>query len=111
MISTGQILSAAAITGGAVAVAAAAVRWRPPSLAGAAVSAFVLIVLWRWISNLVGLNEDFAPLVSVGDMVCLAAGGLGPALIAATGRAPEPRRWVPAVAGGVVGFVVNVVIL
>jgi hypothetical protein len=111
MISTGQILAAAAITGVAVAIAAAAVRWRPPWLAGAAVSAFVLIVVWRWISNLVGLNEDFGPLVSTGDAVCLAAGALGPAIIAATGRVPESLRWVPAVAGGVVGFVVNVVIL
>jgi hypothetical protein len=111
MISTGQILAAAAVTGVAVAIAAAAVRWRPPWLAGAAVSAFVLIVVWRWISNLVGLNEDFGPLVSVGDAVCLAAGALGPAIIAATGRASESLRWVPAIAGGVVGFGINVAIL
>ena len=111
MISTGQIVAAAAITGGGVAIAAAAVRWRPPWLAGAAVSAFVLIVLWRWISNLVGLNEDFGPLVSVGDAVCLVAGALGPAIIAAAGRTPASLRWVPPVAGGTVGFVVNVVIL
>lgn len=111
MISTGQILAAGAVTGVVVAAAAAAVRWRPPWLAGAAVSALVLIVLWRWVSNLVGLNEDFGPLVSPGDAVCLVAGALGPAVIAATSRVPESLRWVPPVAGGVAGFVINVVIL
>jgi hypothetical protein len=111
MISTGQILAAGAITGVAVAVAAAAVRWRPPWLAAAAISAFALILLWRWISNVVGLNGDFGPLVSIGDVGCLAAGALGPAAVAATGRPGESWSWVPAVAGGVAGILVNVVIL
>jgi hypothetical protein len=107
MISTGQILAAAAIT----AVAVAAARWRPPLLVGAAVSAFVLIVVWRVISNAAGLNGDYVPLVSIGDTVCLVAGALGPAIIAAAGRIPGIRGWAPAVVGGIAGFVVNVLIL
>ncbi|HKF77273.1 MAG TPA: hypothetical protein VKF59_14120 [Candidatus Dormibacteraeota bacterium] len=111
MISTGQILAAGAITAGAVAVSAAAVRWRPLPLAAAAVLAFVLIVVWRGISNLIGLNGDYVPAVSVGDTVCLVAGALGPAAVAVGQRLPALRRWLPAVAGGVIGFAVNVLIL
>src|SRR5262249_21457577 len=111
MISTGQILAAGAITAVAVAITAAAVRWQPPWLAAAAVLTFVLIVVWRRISNLLGLNGDYIPAVSVGDTVCLAAGALGPAVIAVNQHMPALRRWLPAIAGGLVGFGVNVVIL
>lgn len=112
MISTGQILAAGGITALAVAVAAFAVRWRTPWVAVAGVLAFVLIVAWRALANLLGLNGDYVPAVSVGDTVCLVAGALGPAAIAVAGRIPEgQRRWVPAVTGGLVGFVVNVSIL
>jgi hypothetical protein len=111
MISTGQILAAGAITAVAVAIAAAAVRWQPPWLAAAAVLTFILIVVWRGISNLLGLNGNYIPAVSVGDTVCLAAGALGPAAVAVGQRLPALRRWLPAVAGGLVGFVVNVLIL
>lgn len=137
MISTGQILAAAIVTGIAVALAAAIMRWSPAALAAAALSSFALIVVWRWISNLVGLNDDFLPAVSVGDTGCLIAGALGPAAVArlpwfssgnrrlpavvegapgpaVSGRGPEAGAWsdwVPALVGGVVGFVINVVIL
>jgi hypothetical protein len=111
VISTGQILAAAAITAAAVAIAAAAARWRPPLLLAAAVSTFALIVVWRAISNVVGLNGDYVALVSVGDTVCLVAGALGPAIIAAAGRIPGVRGWGPAAVGGIAGFVVNVLIL
>jgi len=111
MISTGQILAAGAITAVAVAIAAAAVRWQPPWLAAAAVLAFIFIVIWRGISNLLGLNGDYLPAVSIGDTVCLVAGALGPAAVAAARHVPDQGRWVPAVIGGLVGFVVNVVIL
>lgn len=110
MISTGQILAAAAITALAVSVAAAAVRWAPARVAVAAVLAFALIAVWRWISNLLGLNGDYVLLISVGDTVCLAAGALGPAIVASPGL-NAMRRWLPAVAGGLAGFIVNVVIL
>jgi len=111
MISTGQIIAAGVITAIGVAVAATAVRWQPPWTVAAAVLAFVLIVVWRALSNLLGLNGDYLPAVSVGDTVCLVAGALGPAAIAVTRPVPDQGRWVPAVVGGVVGFVVNVVIL
>ena len=109
MISTGQILAAGAITAIAIAITAAALRWLPPWLVAATVLAFILIVVWRAISNQLGLNGDYVPAVSVGDTVCLAAGALGPAAVAvAVGqRVPARRRWLPAV----VGFVVNVLIL
>ena len=81
----------------------------------AALSSFALIVVWRGISNLVGLNGDFLPAVSAGDTGCLVAGALGPAVVARLPRlgpaAGSWRRWAPAVVGGVVGFVVDVVIL
>jgi hypothetical protein len=136
MISTGQVLAAAAVTGTAVAVAAAAVRWSPAALAAAAMSSFVLVVVWRAISNLAGLNGDYVPAVSTGDTGCLLAGALGPAVVArlpwfAAGTRHLPAAaeaaaggtvagrgsaafwsdWAPALAGGIVGFLVNVVIL
>ncbi len=111
MISTGQILAAGAITAVAVAITAFALRWQPPWLAAATVVAFILIVVWRAISNLLGLNGDYVPAVSVGDTVCLAAGALGPAAVAAGQRLPALRRWLPAIIGGLVGFAVNVLIL
>jgi len=137
MISAGQILAASIVTGIAVALAAAVMRWSPAALAGAALSSLALIVIWRWISNLLGLNGDFVPAVSVGDAGCLIVGALGPAAVArlpwfsvgsrrltavvegapgvaATGRgsgAGAWSDWVPALVGGVVGFVINVVIL
>jgi hypothetical protein len=82
----------------------------PVRLAGAAVLTFALIAVWRWISYLLGLNADYVPLVSVADTLCLIAGALGPAIVASRELTPL-RRWLPALVGGVVGFVVNVVIL
>ena len=133
MISTGQILVAAAVTGMAVALAAAAVRWTLGAVVAAALSSFALILIWRAVSNLAGLNGDYAPAVSVGDTVCLLAGALGPAVVAylpffsqstrrvaavaesAGGPAVSGSggwsRWLPVVVGGVVGFVINVTIL
>jgi hypothetical protein len=110
MISTGQILAAGAITAAAVALAAAVVRWPLRWLAGAAVMAFILIVVWRWISNIFSLNGDYLPAVSTGDTVCLVAGALGPAALATVSSSLK-QRWVPAVVGGVVAFIVNVAIL
>src|SRR5436309_2706960 len=103
MIDWYLIVAAAALTGGAVYLASTRVRWpRPPALTAAALSG-VLIVAWRAASNLYGLNEDFGPLVSIGDAGCLVAGALGPALVAIV-RENLPSRWLPALIGGVVGF-------
>jgi len=111
MISTGQILAAGLITAIGVAIAAFAVRWPTPWAVAGAALAFALIVVWRAVSNLLGLNNDYLPAVSVGDTICLAAGALGPAAIALAGRVPERSRWLPAVVGGLLGFAVNVAIL
>src|SRR5262249_38571326 len=137
MISTGQILAAAIVTGIAVAVAAALMRWAPAALAAGAFSSFALIARWRWVSNLLGLHRDFLPALRICDTGCLLAGAAGPAWVArrpwfnqgtrrlpavvegAPGSAVSGRGtnadawsdWVPAVVGGVVGFVINVVIL
>src|SRR5258708_6937856 len=79
-------------------------RCHPPWRGAAAVLAFVIIVIWRGISNTLGLNGDYIPAVSVGDTVCLAAGALGPAAVGVSQRVPALRRWLPAVVGGLVGF-------
>jgi len=114
VISTGQILAAAVVTGTAAAIAAAARRWSLAATAAAAASSFALIVLWRAIANLLGVNGDFLPAVSVGDVGCLLAGALGPAAVApateAAGHASS-RDWVPAAVGGAIGFLINVIIL
>jgi hypothetical protein len=111
MISTGQIIAAGLVTALGVAVAAWAVRWPRWPLVLSAVGAFVLIVAWRGVCNRFGLNGDFVPAVSVGDTGCLVAGALAPLAVAAFGQVAERRWWLPAVAGGVVGFLVDVVIL
>jgi hypothetical protein len=125
MVSTGQVLAAAVVTGVAVGLTAAAVRWMPAAVAAAALSSFALVVVWRAISNLAGLNGDYVPAISVGDTVCLLAGALGPAVVAFLpsagrgGRRPPAgaegaagrSRWLPALVGGVVGFLIDVIIL
>jgi hypothetical protein len=111
MISTGQIVAAGLVTALGVAAAAWAVGWpRAPVLLSAA-GAFALILVWRGVSNLFGLNVDFLPAVSIGDTGCLVAGALAPLAITRFAAVSEQRRWVPALVGGVVGLSVNVVIL
>jgi hypothetical protein len=111
MISTGQIIAAGAITGISVAIAAAAVRWRVQWILASAFGALALIIAWRAISNLLGLNGDFLPAVSVGDVGCLLFGAIAPLAVGASHLVPTRLRWVPAIAGAMVGFVINVVIL
>ena len=94
-----------------VAIAAGVVRWPRTSLLIAAIGAFALIVAWRGVCNLLGLNGDFVPAVSVGDSACLVFGALAPALVATVMAVPGRMRWLPAAVGGAVGFLVNVVIL
>lgn len=111
MISTGQILAAGTITAVGIAIGAGLLRWRIQWLVVASVGAFVLIVGWRALSNLLGLNGDFVPAVSVADTGCLLVGAFAPAMAALIAQVPSRLRWIPAVVGGLVGFVVNVVIL
>ena len=110
MISPVLIVISALLSGAVVFATARLLRWqvRPGLLAGA--GTLVLVVLWRLGSNALGLNDDFLPAVSVGDAGCLIAGGLPPAVVALM-RYRLSHRAVPAIAGALAAFVVNVVIL
>lgn len=111
VISTGQIVAAGVITAISVAIAATRVRWPALWVLGSASGALLLIVAWRAICNSLGLNGDFIPAISVGDVGCLLVGAGAPAAIALARVVPTRFRWAPALTGALVGFVVNVVIL
>ena len=111
MISAWQIVLAGVLTAGAVAVAGSAVGWRRTSMATASALAFVGIVGWRALANLLSLNGDFLPAISVGDVACLPLGALGPGIVALAAPQLGPRRWLPALVGGLAAFLVNVIIL
>jgi hypothetical protein len=111
MISIGQIIAAGILTGIAVAVAGLLARWPWPSAAAAAVGSLLLIVVWRLATNALQLNQDFIPAVSVADALCFVFGALAPIAVAIRSRLPGPTGWMPAVVGGLAGFVINVVIL
>ncbi|QDG88132.1 hypothetical protein [Pseudarthrobacter sp. NIBRBAC000502770] len=68
------------------------------------------VTAWRVLANAFSLNEAFIPAVSVADAVCLIAGALPPAVVASVDRELR-RRTLPALAGGPVAFIVNVIIL
>src|SRR2546422_82279 len=109
MISWQLIAAAALVTGAVVAGVGAYRGWPRPELLAAALMSAAAIAGWRVLANLFGLNEDFGPLVSVGDTGCLVAGAIGPLLVIKVRRPGTP--WTLAIVGGLVGFVVNVVIL
>lgn len=111
MISIGQIVAAGILTGLAVALAGALIRWPWPSTAAAAVGSLLLIVGWRLATNALHLNQDFIPAVSVADALCLLFGSLAPIAVAARSRLPTSSAWVPAAVGGLAGFLINVVII
>ncbi|HEY8692824.1 MAG TPA: hypothetical protein VIR57_08795 [Chloroflexota bacterium] len=106
-----QILGAALLTGAAVGFAARRSNWPLAVMVTAAVGTALLIGLWRWLANLWQLNADFVPLISAADAGCLVAGAISPAIVALTAPSKTTNRWLPVVLGGVVGFVVNVVVL
>ena len=110
MIAWQLIAVAAAITAIAVGAAGWLVGWPVRLILGAATGSFVLVMAWRATANLVGLNGDFGPLVSVGDCGCLIAGALTPALLARLARSAG-RATVPIVTGGAAAFLANVAIL
>ena len=110
MIRYSLIVEAAGFTSAVVLLAAGLAHWRPLPAVAATVGAFGLLVLWRAIANAASLNEDFVAYVSVGDCGCLIAAGIAPALSVLLG-VPRRARTLPAVAGGVAGFILNVVIL
>lgn len=108
MISPLLIVISAIIAAAAVALACAYARWPGPELAAAAAGTLLAVIAWRILAN--ALNEDFMPAISVGDAVCLIAGALPPAVVASVYR-ELGRRALPAVAGGLVAFIANVIIL
>jgi hypothetical protein len=110
VIALQLVIAAAAITAIAVGAASRLVGWPVRPVLGAAAASFLLVIAWRVIANLVGLNGDFGPLVSVGDCGCLIAGGFAPVLM--TRLSPNARgATVPAMAGGAAAFLANVAIL
>lgn len=109
MVSPQLILLAALLAAAGVAVAARFARWTGTPTVLAAAGTFVALLGWRLLANLLSLNEDFMPAVSVADTVCLIAGGLAPALVAAA--RPLARKSVVIAAGALVAFLVNVVVL
>ena len=111
MISWTQIGVAAAITGVSVWMAAGAARWSPRWAIFAGAAALALILIWRALSNEIGLNADFIPAVSPGDVGSFVAGAIGPLAMVPFVGGHRGRRWLPAVVGGMVGFVANVAIL
>lgn len=111
MIAAHLIAEAAAITGLAVALVAFVRGWPPGRAIVAALGAAIGIAGWRALANVLALNTDFLPAVSVGDSGCALAGSLVPLLVGRTARADSRFDALPAIVGGLVGFVVNVVIL
>lgn len=110
MISPLLILLAALLSAVAVAIAARLAQWPALSLWLSAAGVFVAVLAWRLLANLWSLNEDFMPAVSMGDAVCLLAGGVPPAVVAAA-RRPLARMSLVTAAAAVVAFLVNVVVL
>ncbi len=106
-----QILIAAVLTGAVVWFAGRRSNWPVAATLVAACGAALLIGLWRWQANVWDLNDDFMPLVSVGDAVCLIVGAIAPAVLVPTVRGPTVKHWLPVAAGGIAGFVINVVVL
>ncbi len=111
MIGWPQILTAAVVTALGVGMTAMAVRWPTSTTLSASLAAFLVMVAWRVVSNLLGLNGDFLPAVSLADVGSLPVGAVGPALTARLVKVPRERHGLPALAGAVVGFFANVVIL
>jgi hypothetical protein len=104
------IVTSGLVTAAAVAVATLAAGWRDLDFWSSAPVAGVLIIGWRAFANLMQINGDLIPDVSPGDVGCLAAGAIAPLAVAVRNKA-LPYRWLPAIAGGLAGFLVNVAIL
>jgi hypothetical protein len=111
VISTWQIVIAGLLTGLAIGVAARTVGWSSRSTATAAALGCLLVIGWRAVANLLVLNDDFLPTISVGDLGCLPVGAIGPAIVTLVAPRSGPRPRLPAVVGGLSAFMINVVIL
>lgn len=110
MIPWYLILASGLVTAAAVALATMFAGWRGLEFWSSAPVAGVLIIGWRAFANLVQINADFLPAISPGDLGCLLAGGIAPLWVAVSNKR-LPRRWLPAMAGGVAGLLANILIL
>ena len=110
MIELWQIGLAGLLTGIAIWIVARRVDWSPRVAVTAAGLGLVLVIAWRLIANQLLLNDDFLPPISAADLGCLPIGVVGPAIVSLV-VGPSRRRWLPAVAGGLAAFLVNVVVL
>jgi hypothetical protein len=104
------IVAAASIAAVGVGAASRLVGWPVRMVLGSAAGSFVLVIAWRAIANLVGINGDFGLLVSVGDCGCFIAGAIAPALVAMQSSRARGAT-VPVIAGGAAAFLANVAIL
>jgi hypothetical protein len=111
VISLDLIVAAAAVTALAVVVAAFAGGWTVRSAMTAAIGSFAMLIAWRSVANALSLNADFMPAISVGDCGCLVAGGAIPYLLARSAPKKRAHPYLPAIAGAIVGSVINVVFL
>jgi len=110
MIPLGLIILSALISAAAVVLAAPIARWPVLRVVVAAMSTLLAVVAWRLAANALSLNEDFMPAISVGDVVCLLAGGIPPAVVAALDRT-VPRKTLPVIAGALAAFLANDIVL
>lgn len=99
------------LTGAAIWLSTQRLQWPANSRLLATLGAMVLVGVWRLLANIWQLNDDFLPLVSIGDVMCLVVGAIAPAVVGLTMRSRTTNRWLPAVIGGIVGFLINVVVL
>jgi hypothetical protein len=111
VISTVQMVSAGLLTGLAIVIAGRAAGWNPRLATEAAALACLLIIAWRVVANVFGLNEVLVPLVSLADLACLPLGAVGPGLVLLVGARPGHRTTFPLLVGGLSPFTINIVIL
>lgn len=109
MIHPGLIVASAVVTAIWVTLIARWSHWSLHQSTVAGVISALAIVAWRLGSNVLHLNDDFMPAVSVGDVGCLVAGALGPAFVRL--RHIVSRATLVVIISALGAFVANVVIL
>jgi hypothetical protein len=103
------IVLAAALSAALAGSAALMSRWPGRRIAAVAAGVLVAVGGWRVLADVWSLNEDFLPAISVGDLVCLLAGGLPPAVALAAKPLPHPVRVT--LVGATAALLVNVIVV
>lgn len=111
MIRYSLIVEASLLTALAVAAATKAAGWRVVPIGVAVVGTALAILGWRAVANAASLNGDFVAYISPGDCLCLLAGAVAPTAVGLTASMRRRAVLLPALAGALAGFVINVVIL